>query len=184
MFFSANTVLHHFFVCSLKDLGPQLFATGQFALEFEEVGLFKYVFIRFWKEDSIVKAFVFRYGLQSPPLADEMGALSRVLSAVSTRPQLVAVSRCADDFVQTVDNSGVFQHTLQSPFRLESVNLQSIMHKDSRSVFSRIDFFSVLQAIIVSLGGSLSLSWTLDCPELSNVLFWVFLGLLFSTYRS
>ena len=137
---------------SLKDLGQQLLTNGQFALEFEKVGRFKHKFIRFWKDDSLVKALLCRYGLQSPPLAGEMGSLSRILSAVSTRPQLVGVSGCPSDFIQTVDDSGFFQHTLQSPFRFETVNLQSIINKDSRSVFERVDLFSVLQNVVVSLG--------------------------------
>ena len=154
----------------MKDLGQQLLTTGQFALEFEEAGRFKHVYVCFWKENSLVKTFFCRYGLQSPPLAGEIGVLSRVLSVVSTKPQLVACSGCPGDFIQVVDDSGVFRNTLQSPFRFESVDLQAIMHKDSQSVFIRADFFSVLQGLIVSLGGCLSRPWTLQCPELSKVL--------------
>ena len=138
-------------------------------MEVEVEGRFKFVYVRFWKEDTLVKAFLCRFGVQSPPLAGEMGALSRILSVVSTKPQLVACSGCSADFIQVFDESGIFQKTLQSPFRFESVNLQSIMHRDSYSIFQRIDFFSVLQGLIVSLGGSLTYTWTLECPELSKV---------------
>ena len=117
-----KVIFHQFFVYLLKDLGHHLLTTGQFALGFEEVGQFKRVFIRFWKDDSLVKAFSCRYCLQSPPLADEMKSLSKILSAVSIKPHMVAVSGCPSDFIQTVDDSGAFQHTLQSPFRFESVH--------------------------------------------------------------
>ena len=168
-FFQA--IFHHFFVCLMKDLGQHLLITGQFALEIEESGRFKFVYVRFWKDDNLVKVFLCRYGVQSPPLAGELGALSRILSVVSTRPQFVACSGFPVDFVQTVDDSGIFKRTLQSPFRFESVDLQTIMHRDSHSVFQRIDFFSVLQGLIVSLGGSLTCPWTLECPELSKVMY-------------
>ena len=169
-----TTIFHHFFICLLKEVGQQLLSTGQFALEFETFGRFKYVYLRFWRDDCLVKSFLCRFGVTSPPLAGEMGALSRLLSSVSTKPQLVAVSGCPVDFIQVVDESNIFAHTLQSPFRFDSVDLQAIMHRDSYSVFKRIDFFSVLQGLIVSLGGSLSLPWTLQCPELSKVISYLY----------
>ena len=162
-------MFHHYFGCLLKDLSEQLLTTGQFALEFETSGQFRYAYIRFWKGDSLVKVFMCRYGLQSPPLAGEMRVLSRVLSEVSTKPQLVACSGSPCDFIQTVDESGLFQRAIHSFFRFDTVDLQSIMQRDAYSVFARIDFFSVMQGLIVSLGGSLFLSWILECPELSKV---------------
>ena len=48
------------------------------------------------------------------------------------------------------------------------------MHKKGYSVFGKIDFFSVLQFIVVSLGNSLDLDWVLLSPELSKV------GILFT----
>ena len=43
------------------------------------------------------------------------------------------------------------------------------MHKGSYSVFGKIDFFSVLQALLVSLGGSQTEDWVLESPELQRV---------------
>ena len=178
--FCVQTIFHHFFTCLMKEVGQQLLTTRQFALEFETSGRFKHCYLRFWREDALVKVFLCRFGLQSPALAGEMGALSRLLSAVSPKPQLVASSGCGADFIQVADDSGVFSHTVQSPFRFESVDLEAVMHKDSYSVFKRIDFFSVLRGLLVSLGGSLTESWTLATPELSKVRFlfiWHFLSL-------
>ena len=135
-----QVIFHYFFTCLLKDLGQQLLDNGHFALETEEVGRFKHVYVRFWKNNTLVKAFLCRYGLRCPPLAGEMGSLSRIFSALSTKPQMVACSGCPSDFIQTVNESGIFTRTLQSPFRFESVSLQSIMHRDSQSVFKRVDF--------------------------------------------
>ena len=46
------------------------------------------------------------------------------------------------------------------------------MHKDSYSVFGRIDFFSVLQCLVICLSGTLQMEWTLFTPELTKVRFW------------
>ena len=81
------------------------------------------------------------------------------------------------------NESGVFREALQSPFRFESMDLPTIRHRDSYSVFKRIDFFSVLQGLIVSLGVSLSYSWTLECPEISQVWSDPFRSRFTSTYR-
>ena len=45
------------------------------------------------------------------------------------------------------------------------------MHKLSYSVFGRIDFFSVEQHLLISLGGSLQYEWTVIAPELTMVYF-------------
>ena len=42
------------------------------------------------------------------------------------------------------------------------------MHRTSYSVFGKIDF-SVLQALMVSLGGSLTEDWVMRSPELTKV---------------
>ena len=52
-----TTMFHHFFICLLKEVGQHLLTTGQFALEFETFGRFKYNYLRFWKDDCLVKAF-------------------------------------------------------------------------------------------------------------------------------
>ena len=44
------------------------------------------------------------------------------------------------------------------------------MHKRSYSVFGRIDFFSVMRQLLVSLGGSLDEAWAVSSPELSKVI--------------
>ena len=46
--------------------------------------------------------------------------------------------------------------------------------RESYNVFTRIDFFAVLQGLFVSLGGSLTSLRTLDCPELSKVIHWFY----------
>ena len=157
------------FTCFVRDLGEQTLTSGQFALEFESHFRYKYVYVRYWKEDVLVKVFINRYGLQNSSLNGEMGAVSRLLSAISSDPQLIAVSGCSADFVEVLDESKFSKHDVISPFRFDSLCLETLMHKLSYSIFERIDFFSVLRGLVAALGGSLPMSWTLGTPELSKV---------------
>ena len=153
----------------MKDFGQQALTSGCYSLEFETRARFKYAYVRYWKDNTLVKVYLCRFGRQNAPLAGEIGVSSRVLSVISAKPQIVGCSGTSPDFIQALDESGLFTHTVQSPFRFDSVCLETLMHKESFSVFERIDFFSVLRGLIVSLGGSLHLSWTLSAPELSKV---------------
>ena len=68
------------------------------------------------------------------------------------------------ELLTTVNSGGI-----QSCFRFKRLDLQSLMQRPRYSVFGRIDFFSVLQALMVSLGGSLAEDWVLESPELTRV---------------
>ena len=157
------------FVCLVKDFCQHVLSSGCFSFEFETHGRFKHGYVRFWKDNTLVKAFVCRYGAQSPSLVGEMCVVSRVLSALSTKPQVVGCSGVSPDFIQVLDEYDGLQRTVQSPFRFDSVSLPSLMHRQGFGVFGQLDFFAVLQGLIVSLGGCVHLPWTLATPELSKV---------------
>ena len=158
------------FVCLVKDLCQQVLSSGCYSLEFETRGRFKYGFIRFWKDTVLVKAFICRFGVQSPPLVGEMCVASRVISAVSTKPQIVGCSGVPTDFVRVLDAYEGLKRTVQSPFRFDAISLPALMHRQGFGLFGQLDFFAVLQGLIVSLGGCVHLRWTLSTPELSKVI--------------
>ena len=157
------------FVCLVKDLCQQVLSCGYYSLEFETRGRFKYGYVRFWKGSALVKAFVCRFGTQSPPLVGEMCVASRIISAVSTKPQIVGCSGAPTDFIRVLDAYDGLKRTVQSPFRFDSVSLPALMHRQGFGLFGQLDFFAVLQGLIVSLGGCVHLRWTLSAPELSKV---------------
>ena len=72
-------------------------------------------------------------------------------------------------FVRTLDHCSYFPRGVQSCSRFEHLSLFSLMHKGSYSVFGKTDFFSVLQALLVFLGGSQTEDWVLESPELQRV---------------
>ena len=122
--------------------------------------------LRFWKGSTFCRVFICRSGLPATVLTGVLGSLSRLLSVVSTRADVVASSGCPLDLIRTIDNHASFPRGVYSCFRLEQLDLQALMHKPSYSVFGRIeDMFSVLQCLLVSFGGSTAGDWTLESPR-------------------
>ena len=125
--------------------------------------------VKYWKQLELCRVYVCRSSLPATDVTGELGSLARFLSAVSTRPDMVACSGCPVDIAKTINQSEYFTQGVQSCFRFEHLSLARLMHKTSYSVFGHIDFFSVLQALMVSLGGSLVEDWVMRHPELVRV---------------
>ena len=154
----------------MNDIVEQVTAQQCFALECEDLGIYTYMSPRFWKGTELCRDFVCRSSLPSTDLAEELGSLSRLVSVVSTRADIVACSGCLSALARTIDNSEFSTCGLQSCFRFESLPLSRLMHKSSYSVFGHIDFFSVLQSLMISLGSSLTEDCVLRSPVLSKVI--------------
>ena len=133
-------------------MAEQIAATQCFGLEYELVGVNRLMSVRFWKGDSLCRVFVCRSGLPTPDLTGELGSLSRFLSVVSTKADVVACSGFPVELICTIDRCALFSRAVQSCFRFE--HLQTMMHKPTYRVFGRIDFFSVLKSLLVSLGSA------------------------------
>ena len=138
-----------------------------FSVEFETIGTDQYISVRFWKQLELCR--VCRSSLPVTDVTGELGSYARFLSAVSTRPDIVACAGCPVEFAETIDQSEYFSQGVQSCFRFEQLSLARIMHKTSYSVFGKIDFFLMLQALMVFLGGSLVEDWVMRRPELNKV---------------
>ena len=125
--------------------------------------------VGFWKGDCLCRVFICRSGLPSSDLTGELGLLSRLLSVVSTRADIVACSGCTVELVKTIDHSDLFSRAAQSCFRFEHLRLETMMRKPTYSVFGRIDFFSVLKCLMVSLGAVTDEDWVIQSPDLAQV---------------
>ena len=152
----------------MDDIAQVVASEQCFSVEFEDFGIYRRMSVRFWKGDKLCRVFICRSKLPSSQLTGELGSLSRFLSVVSTRADVVACSGCSVDFVRTLDHCSYFPRGVQSCSRFEHLLLFSLMHKGSYSVFGQIDFFSVLQALLVPLGGSQTEEWVQESPEAST----------------
>ena len=153
----------------MGDIADQVSASQHFGVEFEKRGANRHMSLRFWKGTKLCRVFICRSSLAGAGLTEELGSLARLLSVVSTAPDIVAISGCAVDLIRTVDQHPSYSRGVQSCFRFELLDLRTLMHKKSYSVFGNIDMFSVLQSLLVSLGGSLSEDWVTESPDLVRV---------------
>ena len=153
----------------MGDIADQVSASQHFGVEFEKRGANRHMSLRFWKGTKLCRVFICRSSLVGAGLTEELGSLALLLSVVSTAPDIVAISGCAVDLIRTVDQHPSYSRGVQSCFRFELLDLRTLMHKKSYSVFGNIDMFSVLQSLLVSLGGSLSEDWVTESPDLVRV---------------
>ena len=164
-----QAIFQHVFNCLMGDIADQVSASQHFGVEFEKRGANRHMSLRFWKGTKLCRVFICRSSLAGAGLTEELGSLARLLSVVSTAPDIVAISGCAVDLIRTVDQHPSYPRGVQSCFRFELLDLRTLMHKKSYSVFGNIDMFSVLQSLLVSLGGSLSEDWVTESPDLVRV---------------
>ena len=127
------------------------------------------MYIRYWHSGQLVRVYLKRAGLRQGKTTAELGLISHIVGAISTRPDVVACLGCSPDTVSLLDNCKFLHHGVQSPLRIDCLSVKDLMNKKSYSVFGRVDFFSVLQYLIVSLGGCILQEWTLTTPELTKV---------------
>ena len=164
-----QVIFHHIFVSGLSDVANSVVSFGAYSLEFEDKRQFCYLSIRFWKEDHLCKVVLTRFGRTVTYPIGHIAALSRVFSLISDQPGIVSLSGCPSEVFQMVDECPVFPKGIHYPFRFDSLDLARLMHKRSLSIFGRVDFFNVVEHLIVSLRGALDQAWTLDTPELVDV---------------
>ena len=167
--FLFQAIFKHIFPSALSDIAEQVTVEQCFAIEFETAGVYRYMTAKFWKGHELCRVLICRSSLPASDVTGELGCLARFPSAVATQPDVVACSGCHVDLAKTIDQSDYFPQGIQSCFRFEQLSLPTLMHKPKYSVFGQIDFFSWLQAMMVSLGGSLTEEWAMRSPELTKV---------------
>ena len=164
-----QVIFQHYFKRAMEDIAEQVTNEQCFSVEFEKRKTFRFMSVKFWKGSEWCRVFVCRSALPSTYLTGELGCLARLLSVTSTRVDIVACSGDPIGLIQTLNQSSYFNRGIQTCFRFDSLDLPTLMHKLSYSVFGKIDFFSVLQALVISLGNSNAESWALKSTNLSRV---------------
>ena len=164
-----QSVFHHFFSLVVKDIGLHIGLAGAYSLEFEDKVPFCNIYLRFWREQELVSVKISRFGSGNPFPTGHLGSVARLLSAFSTQNNIVSCSGCPNSILKALDKSTLFEKFIQYPFRFDDQNLQSMIRRSDCTVFGRIDFYSVLQYLVVYLGGSQHLSWMSETTHLIQV---------------
>ena len=131
----------------MDDIAEQVTASQHFGIVFEKRGTNRLMTLSFWKGAKLCRVFICRSGLSGTGLTEELSSLSRLLSVISTAPEIVTISGCPVDVIRTVVRHPFYPRGVQSCFRFESLNLQTLMQKANYSVFGHIDMFSALRYI-------------------------------------
>ena len=153
----------------MSDIAQHVNNSGKYSLEFELVGLYCEVSIRFWKGDKLTTVRLMRYRLASEHAAGMLTAVARILSFLSVQPQLVSVSGCPSELILILEQSKLLTKGIQYLFRFDAFSLPKIMHQRWGSVFGAINFFSQLRFLVTFLDGCQDQVWATQSPELSKV---------------
>ena len=162
-------IFHHLFLVMMNDIGSHVVAASEYSLEFAQEGVFLLVFIRYWRDDQLCRVFLKRTGRLLGLTQADVRLVSNVMGVFSTKPHLVSCTGTTHRTIVLLDQCPYAAYGIQSPPRFEELSQKTIMHKKGYSVFGKIDFFSVVQFVIVCLGGCLDQDWMLVSPELSKV---------------
>ena len=163
------TMLHQFSLCIIRDIGHHIGLKGIYSLEFEKGVPFSRLFIRFWKNDSLVRVLLCRFSRASGYPNGHLGCIAEIVSALSTKPDIVSCSGCPGGILDILTKAKFFPKGIQSPLCFNTISLRKLFHKSMPSVFGPVDFYSVLQYLIVYLGAADQEDWILDAPALLEV---------------
>ena len=150
-------------------MGNDILTAGQYAVEFEPQGIFLHLHVRYWKGDRLCRIYLLRTGRAHGQTSAEVQLLATLLAAISSEADLVCCSGATYGLVQLLDTSPLSRHGVHRATLFDEIAIKKLMHKDSYSVFGRIDFFSVLQYLVICLSGVVQLEWSLFTPELTKV---------------
>ena len=162
-------MFHHVFLRGMEDIAQSVNSCGAYSLEFEPHGNQCILSIRYWKASTLAKVQLCKYPLPSDPGPSQLLMISRLLSFLSTPPQIACVSGCTSEVLRSVERSGQFKKGIEYPFRFNAFSLPKLMHQLEGSVFGRIDFFTQLKYLLAFLNNSLDEPWMSSCPELTKV---------------
>ena len=162
-------LFHQIFQQIIPNKGNKILTSGQYAVEFEPHGVFLLLHIRFWKGDRLCRVYLSRTGRINGQTSAELRVVATLLAATSAEAGLVCCSGATSGLIQLLVRSLLSRLGVQRPTLHDHIAIKELMHTDSESVFGRIDFFSVLQHLVLCLRRSLQMEWTLFTPELTKV---------------
>ena len=153
----------------MEDVAQSVNDFGQYSIEFEPQGGMEIASLRYWKSGFLVKLQLMQYSLASDPDRNQLLVIARLLSLLSTAPQIVCMSGCTSDVLRTVEQSGLMKKSIEYPFRYQVTSIHRLMHKREGSVFGRINFHTQRKYLLAYLSQSLDEPWMTAAPELSKV---------------
>ena len=110
-----------------------------------------------------------RYALTSNPGHSQFLVISRLISFLSSTPQIACISGCTSEVLQTIERASLFKKGVEYPFRFNALFLPKLMHQLKGRVCGRIYFYAHLKYLTAFLNNSLDQPWMASFPELTKV---------------
>ena len=142
----------------MNDTATHVVSSSEYALKFTHDGVFLLVYIRFWREGQFNRIFSERTGRLVGLTQAEISLVSFVMGAISTSPNLISCTGSIFWTNQLLHQCPNEKYGLHTPPRFTEVYPNSLMHWRIFSIFGRIDCFSELQYLVLSLGISLGVT--------------------------
>ena len=67
----------------MEDIAFQIASQQSYGIEFEDIRVYRFTSVRFWKGDKLWRVLVYRSGLPSTGLGGQLGSLSLLLPVVT-----------------------------------------------------------------------------------------------------
>ena len=103
----------------MEDVAQSVNDAGLYSIEFEPQGIKEIASLRFWKSGYLVKIQLFQHSLSSDPDRNQLLVVARLLSLLSTAPQIVCISGCTADVLRTIEESALLKKGIEYPFRYQ-----------------------------------------------------------------
>ena len=119
------TIFHHVFLLEMEDIAQSVNDTGLYSLEFEPHGRQCIASLRYWKSDHLVKVQLCRYSLATNSSRNHLLVVTRILSFLSTAGQIVCMSGCTSEVIQSIEQSNLLKKGVEYPFRSKACHCRS-----------------------------------------------------------
>ena len=149
-----QVLLHHCFVVSLKHIAVVLEREKVYSLEFTTTSVRRKLSISFWEGKDLVTMTIVECGRDVPSVKSSVLLCSQLLSAISLELKIICCGGGSADFIKSLDKAPSQKAGIQFPFNLLP------LQKPSFSVMGKIDMFSMVRTLLVSLSGLLDEKWT------------------------
>ena len=115
--------------------------------------------LSFWERKDLITLTIAHCGRDVSSVKSSVLLCCQVLSAVSFEPTIIYCAGGSTDFIKAMNKAPSQKAGLQYPFNLLPLQIEKLMHMGSFRVMRKIEMFSMVRTLLVSLSGLLDEKW-------------------------
>ena len=161
----------------MEDVVQSVSVSGLYSIEFEPQGKKEIPSLRYWRSGYLIKIQLIQYSWASDPdRSNQLLVIARLLSFLSTAPQIICMSGWTFDVHQRVEQFAFLKKGIEYLFRYQVSSLHKLLHKREGSIFGLIDFYTQLKYLLAYFAQSLDELWMAKAPEHTSKVYFLALG--------